>query len=362
MVSWRVDPEMTELAKTVFKNEASTVKKQPGQYLLDGTPYGQVEILSLQRKGCFLVAAQSPPQKLPERELPQDVADHLRRNGLRPWKYATAGSVCQVVLDLGAAGGGDGPNARPSWSPFVGPMAPVPQVIGKVRQALVNQLRAMVSATRGGDPLPVLAGPRGVGKHVMAGHVADRLKLVALELPLARLLIPRMLQTSAETLMDMLLSCREHLTGRELLIASDAELLRQLPAAYRGHLCQEIAGLPARVLLLSTEPQMPSGLQAVRLSAVGFQGQEEIAEFLACIMPDADSRCLRSARDMMACGATVPGFGVLPGRLRYLLELVAAWHGQDGTRAAWTPDDVAAAVDLAGRAWAGGARSEDQEM
>jgi hypothetical protein len=360
-VSWRLDPQMTELARTVFKSETLVVKRQQGQYLLEGTPYGQLEILSLSRKGCFLLAAQAPPRELPARELPVEIVHHFRRNGLRPWKYATADSISQVVLDLGAAQDSDPPDATSLWSPFLSPMAPGPEVIGKGRQALVSQLMAIISAARCGDPVPILAGPVGVGKHVITSGVARGLSLRPLELRLARLLIPRMLQTGPETLMDALLNSREHLTGRELLVMSDAELFWQLPTLYRGHFGQEISSLPSRALLLSTNPQVPPGFQAIRLNAVGLGEEEEITGFLACTMPNADSRLLKSARDMMVSSAIVPPFGVLPGRLRYLVELVAAWHGQDPTETVWTPDDVAAAVDLVAQAWADAAAGEDRD-
>lgn len=362
-MTWRPDPEMTELAKTVFKSKTLMAKKQQGQCLLEGTPYGLVEILSLSRNGRFLVAAEAPPRELPERELSPEIAEHLRRNGLRPWRYASADNIAHVVLDLGEPDDVAPLSDQPSRSAFLGSMASGPEIIGEDRQAIAALLAAVVSASRGGDPLAILAGPAGVGKHVMAVAVARRLNRRPQELPLARLFVPRMLRTGPETLMDVLLSIREQLTSQDLLVVSDAELFRQLPVPWQHHFGREISALPAHVLLLSTEPHTPCSLPAIGVSAIGFERKGEIAEFLASIQPDADGRFLESVRDMIAHAAMMPGFGVLPGRFRYLVDLVVGLHSQkEATRTIVTPDDAAAAVDLVKQAWFVGPADEDRDI
>ncbi len=358
-MTWEVDPQLTEIAKAVFHRSSLTVRKREGQYLLEGTPYGQVEILSLHSGGHFILAAESPPQEMDESGLSAEMVDHLRRNGLRPWKHTVAVSIRQIVYSLGVRHGPETPREPMITSPFIQPMSPGPDVIGEDRQARVHVMAALVSSVRPNSPLPLLWGPPGIGKHTTALALARTLDIDPIEMSVSKLMIPRIFQTPSELLMGTLVECHLHLTDRVLLVLSDAELFDHLPVSYQTYFWGEISRLPSRVLLLSREYEASLHHPCIGRQASGFHDRDEIRSFLRCVLGDSDSGILGSALDMMTRAATLPGFGVLPGRLRYLLDLVMTLNDHKAHPPAFTPDDVAVAIDMIRPTWEDQASQED---
>jgi hypothetical protein len=319
-MTWILDQKMTEWARGILGDEGLVVKRRGGQYLLEGTPYGRVEVLSLSRKGHFLVAAQTPPREIPESEISEEIRDHLRRHGLRLWKYETGATVSQILSRLR-----DPEGSRPArnpvvWSPLTQPMTGEAPVVGEDRTRTVELLMALVSTTGPQRPIPVLSGPAGVGRHTITAAVVRRLNKCPTELPLARLMVPRALQTPCELLMDTLVTGRSYLTADDLLVVSDAALLRHLPSSHLSYFLSELSSLP-HVLLLSVPGQLGPGPQCTCLNVVGLSDSQDIEELLRFAMPGFRERLRDSTFEMICCAAAVPGLGVLPGRLLYLMEL-----------------------------------------
>ena len=218
---------------------------------------------------------------------------------------------------------------------------------------------ALVAASQGEGLVPAVTGLGGVGKHTVAQAVAERLGLAATELPVRRLLIPRVMQTHHEVLMSSLLAAAANLGAMDLLVLSSAEWLAGLTPEFQRMVMKELGRVP-NVLLLADAP-------SVRLSGVvpvacpGLEGQAMVRGLVAAAMPGLTLS--DAATDMICRAASGPPANVLlPGRVLYLVRLGLSLSGVKAPGSALvTPDVITPALTLAQPRWRDDdARSEDE--
>ncbi len=371
MASWKTDAKATQAARDAFPEHAPRVFRYGnGQYLLTPTPFGRMELIAV-REG-YLVAAERPPEtedsKLETRnsepEVPEPLARHLSANGLRVWKTVPSHEAAEVIRSLGpVASAPSEPGYGDVWSPLLVPLATSAHRVGEARDARVQALARLLAARRGGDPIPELVGPDGVGKRTLVASLAAERGWAAVELPLARVLVERVFQTPIECFLELLLMAAGRLGDRDLLVVSDAELLQGVEEVRQRHMVHELSLLP-RVCLtargekgtfyfsqgekLNVSFSPPVGV--VALNCPGLEGEGEVAALLAAELPEV--RFEGAGLDLLVRAASLPGTGVVPARLLYLVRLaVALVEGEGGSPIVLAPDEAANVITLARPAW-----------
>ncbi len=347
---WKPDRAATGLARTVFEGYEPTVRRNGGHYLVDGTPYGLLELIAL--GGRYLVATRAPPVgavTLDAERLPDEVRRHLDRNGLKPWKIVPGDDLAVALEHVEDEQGGEEVPEVP-WSHYVRPLAEPPALVGEARRRTAKLMAGLVKAQGPDDPIPALTGPAGVGKRTVAATAAGRLGLHGVELPLGRILIDRVFSTPAETLLGTLLAAAEAVAeGQELLVASGGEWLARLPGGARRQMLAELSRLPNAVLVAGDGAVgRMRGIAAVPCPGLGEAA--EVEQLLAAGFPQV--RLLGSAREMICRAAAVRGVGILPGRLLYVVRLaVALMEHPEGKAPELSPDEAATAIRIARGAW-----------
>ncbi len=360
---WETDRQTTEWLRRAFNDPRLKVKRKGRQYLVEGTPYGLVEIVSLSRRDRFLIAAQAPPNEMSSSDVPTEILSHLRHHGLKPWRYATGTTIAEVLISLRDPGDILPEDMSIPWSPFVSPLPSDVTLVGEDRRQVAFQATAIVRMTGPNRPIPLLIGPASVGKQTVAAEVAAKLGLRGLRLCLPSALTPRLLQTPCEQLTDTMHLVRSQLGDDDLLVLSGAELLRRLPAYFLPYVLGQLGLLP-HVLLLSIDHASETMTKCAGVLVPGLTERQEIQKLLRVALPDHHARPCGATLDMMARAASIPGIGILPGRLLDLIELAGLLRERRGCDAhvELTPDDAMAAIDLAGRAWRDTVASVEREL
>lgn len=357
MATWRTDSRATHAAREAFPEHAPRVFRYgDGQFLLTPTPFGRMELIAV-REG-YLVAVEHLPDgdDAASREappLPEPLARHLSANGLRVWKTVPSREPAEVIRSLGA-GGTAPPKPQADgrggvWSPLLLPLAAPGRAVGEVRQARAQAVASLLAARGPGDPLPGLVGPEGVGKRTLLAGLAAEHGWAAIELPLRRVFLERVFQTPIECFLELLLAAAGRLGEKDLLVVSDAEMLAGAPEPRQRHIVAELSLLP-RVCLAARPVGAPPPYGVVAMSCPGLDGPEEVAALLAAELPDV--RFEGAGLGLLARAASLPGAGVVPGRLLYLVRLaVALFEGEEGAPVVLAPDEAARVIGLARSAW-----------
>ena len=353
-MSWTIDHQATRDATDLFEDGAPIVKRNGRQFLVERSPYGQIEFIPL-RRGLYLAAATSPPQGSSPVDIASvsaGLASHLRRNNLKPWQIVHGQEISEVLrnLILGQPAEDDSMKVAP-WSPYVLIPKARGKLIGEARLQVAQQLAGLVRAgSMDTNPLAALSGPPGVGKHTVTEDAAKRLGLSLVELPLGRLLIDRVFQTPREVFLETIMAAQESLNEEELLVVSDAEFISLLPSPHRHQALLELSRLD-HVVLLTNDQTLLQTADVVVLTCPGLAGTDEMLELLEA--SEAKLEIVGSALETTCRAAFVPGVGVIPARLLYLLRLGQALLGSTGTLASGTfsPDDATPAALLAQQAW-----------
>jgi len=372
---WKTDNQATETAREVFpKHLPRVVSNGKRQYLVEPTPFGRVELVGMDHG--FVVAAEKPPAGAlidPDR-LPERLVGHLNGNGLRPWKVVYSDDCSDVIRALVVAESGRRPAMGEVSIPFVSPITSSAELLGEARQGRCEQLAGLIASGRFPGPLVELVGPDGVGKRTTAAAVARRMdwSLVG-ELPLARLLVDRVLQTPLETALDTVLAAAASLGAGDLLVVSDAELLELMGKPTCESVLREFARLP-HVLLLA-RPGAVGPDHVVTLECPGLDCAEDARALVEAEYPDIFFA--GAALELAIRAATVPGVGLIPGRLLYLVRLAKALRPADvverlraselgvdtdrkerteGEEIVLSPDEISSATTLALPVWADDSR------
>ena len=351
MTEWTTPRGARKAAMEVFPGHKPNVTPiGERQFLLSPTPYGQ--IVTIPVKAGYLVAAEQPPegQVMDVSVLEPRLAAHLERNHLRPWRVVQSHDLADVIRQLGQESQPVSMNKDGPWSPYLTPMKACAKWVGETRQRCLEQVKALVAASRGG-PLAQVVGMEGVGKRVMAAAIAAQCKWNPVELPLSRFLVDRIVPTAQELLLEALVTGVGCMGEGDLLVVSDADLLHFLPPRISGQLRGEVARMPHALLLArptGPQVQMPD---VISIGCPGLDSLAEAREVLAAEHPEVEFA--GAASDMVAGAAHVEGVGIVPKRLLYITRLSAALVGaQAGAKAVLSPDDVATPIRLARAAWA----------
>jgi len=348
VMQWTYDPNSTKKADGVFPGYRPRVARSGKHYRLDESPYGRIEIISM--RGWFLIAANAPPEVASPADLDclsKDIIRHLQRERppLVPWKIVPGTSLDQVLRHLNRRGPEEKAQAL---APYVVPYdAPRGQALcGENRRTAAERLAGWIAAQRPGAPLPAVTGLPGIGKHRLAAAAAEQLQVNTLEMPLRRVLLPRMLQTSSELFLEVMVAVQR--TEGALLIVAEAELLGRIPSTRRRMFLAELSLVPRVVLLVTQPPQVSvGGLIAMECPALATAA--EAREMLAAAYPDLE--IVPQALEMAVRAASVPGIGVVPGRLLHLVGLGLSLGGATDPPTQFTPDDAAPAAPLVERTW-----------
>ena len=354
MANWRVNADATRQAQALFRGFKPEIRGNGRQYVLAPTPFGRVEFIPV--RGDFLIAAELPPRtdrNLSREALSDEIARHLTTNGLQAWKMIPTQDVSQALSYLvrpgPTASHERAPEAVP-WSPYLRSFGKQAGLIGLRREALAERLGSLVFAQGPGAPLPVLVGPAGVGKHVIAAAVATRDEMVPVELPLARLLVNRVLSTPAETFLETVIAAGSGLGTKDLLVVTDAELITRLTAYQRYQMLMELGRLP-RVMLVATAGaagwRCPSGL--VRLACPGLANEQEGGRLLGEHFPGLEF--VGSAMAMLCHASRLASVGIIPARLLFLARLGLERGDRAGAPKKFFPDDAATVVQTGAPAW-----------
>jgi len=349
MIDWQVDQEMTKAVECVFADHKPTVRHLNGQqYLLDHTPYGTVEIFPIDQEGKYLVAAEHPPAQLRTTKVPEYILAHLSKHRLRPWRYQHASTVLEVVYSLNSS---EQVDPATKWSPYAMEVPSPPQhIIGEHRQQRVHTIEALIRAAHPGGPVTALSGPRGVGKHTLTAALARQLNLQAVEIPLFRLLIPRVLKTGLEALMESLVEWTQQEDEQVLVVLSDAELVEKvLPSTYRRLVIQELSRIPYVLLLSNATEPLPIPLTA-QVRCEGLRSVDELKSLLKNAVDMGKLPLADSALKLLQRTSQHPEFGILPGRALHALRLsqLLKQGNRKNKSKVLSPDDVMPAL-----AWAG---------
>jgi len=350
-MAWEPDAAATRRVRRVFDDCEPTVRRNGGHYLVTDTPYGTLELIAM--GGKYLVAAKSPPPDATTFDpacLPPELGRHLERNHLVPWKVVPGADLVDALRHLAD----DQTPPQPSPPGLAAYLCPLPEpreVIGENRQRAAYVLGSMMAAQRPGDPVPLLAGPRGVGKRTVAVAACERLGLRPVGLPIGRLLIERVFSTPEETLLTVLLVAAAELTDQtDVLVLSDAEWLGRLPGPIRRHMLSEMSRLPHAVLLSDDRTVARIG-DVVAVACPGLSHPPEVQRLVGMTHPQV--RLVDPVLKMICRAAHVPGVGVVPGRALYMVRLGLAMLPAAGRRpVTFSPDEVATAIRMAREAWA----------
>jgi hypothetical protein len=128
------------------------------------------------------------------------------------------------------------------------------RLVGESRLRCLEQVKALVAASRGG-PLAQVVGLEGVGKRTMAATLAAQCNWNPVELPLGRFFVDRILQTPQELFLKTALAAGACLGDSDLLVISDADLLHLLAPKACRQLIGELLWLPR--VLLAARPMTP---------------------------------------------------------------------------------------------------------
>jgi len=376
---WETDTRATATAREVFPDHPTRVLcNGKRQYVLQPTPFGRVELVGFDNG--FVVAAERPPRDavIDPDLLPQRLIGHLEMHGLRAWKVVYSDDCAEAIRALVRAepdesppsGAGSPPGGPPI--PFISPITASSGLLGETRQARCEQLTGLIAAQQRTGPLTQLVGPDGVGKRVMASAAARWMDWsLAGELPLSRLLVDRVLQKPLETALDTALAAGASLGADDLLVVSDAELLGKLPDPIRRSIDRELARLP-HVVLVARPGATPTD-QRVTLTCPGLEAMDDVRALVAAEHPRVSFA--GPALPLATRAASVPGVGVVPGRLLYLVRLAVALRPRDlpdevgpsdpfeggsgkapapragACEVVLAPDEISSAVTLASSAW-----------
>ena len=354
-MKWQVDMKATRAVADLFKDFAPTVRKNGGQYLVEPSPYGQMELIPL-RKGLFLVAAESPPAQTPDVDLallPRELVRHLSRNRLRPWKLVRGGEASEVLRNLVRGGeSSDADDVQAAWSPYTCDIAERGTLVGQARLRVAEHLAAVISAQGDDGPVAALAGPRGVGKRTLTVAAAGMLGLSPIELPLQRLFVERILQTPLELFLDTVLAATAVMGDDELLVVNDAEVVARFAPRHRRQMLVELSRLPNVVLLLNSDDLAAMRMaDIVTLSCPGLADVEEARELLEASSPGLT---LEGPALEMVCRASSMGrLGIIPARLLHLVRLgqLLVDPREPSPSGSFSPDEAAPAIEMARQAW-----------
>jgi len=360
-MAWETDAAATVAARNAFAPLGCepTVKRNGRQFLVEKTPLGRVEILSF--PGHVLVAVQRPPAggaAVAVEALPPDIRRHVAQNRLQPWKlYSTPSCDLTLILSELAGspqGSGDAATGAPAsaepWCPYVRRLRREGELVGESRRGLADQLQGLLAAQGEGSPVPALTGPVGVGRRSVVAAAAAELKLDAAELPLDRVfLVERFLQTPPELFLEIVLAAGQSIGGRGLLVVSDAHLLAHLDESHRRHALRELTRLPHAVLVSDSASGVDvPGVAAMACPGLGAREARRLVGLAHEGLQVADP-----AMEMLCRAAFMPGVGVVPVRLLYMVRLgLSLVKGREGLGAStFSPDDAAPAICLARQAW-----------
>jgi hypothetical protein len=354
-MSWTIDQEGTQQAAKLFGYRYKPmVKKNGEQYLVEPSPYGRIELVPI-RQGTFLAAAQSPPEQASAFNIvmvPPGILNHLRRNKLKPWKVVRGQRITDVLSSLVRDDSNDAEKEGILWSPYAFVPPTRGKLIGETRLHVTQQLVALIQVRNINNPLPLLTGLQRVGKHTVAEKVASKLSLSMIELPLGRLLTDRVFQTPQEFFLEMILSAKANLSDQELLLISDAQLICGLSGVYRHQLLLELARLPRVVLIADGYGQSLTEIpNIVALICPGLANMGEAMELLRLKEPRLE--LVGSALKMICNSTCVPGVGIIPGNLLFLVRLGCSLmdpYSKSGS-IKFSPDVATAAANIAGQAW-----------
>jgi hypothetical protein len=354
-MSWTIDQEGTQQATKLFGYRYKPmVKKNGEQYLVEPSPYGRIELVPI-RQGTFLASAQSPPEQATVFNIamvPPGILNHLRRNKLKPWKIVRGQRITDVLSSLVRNETNDAEKEGLLWSPYAFVPTARGKLIGEARLHVTQQLAALIQVRNLNNPLPILTGLQRVGKHTVAEKVTSKLGLSMIELPLGRLLTDRVFQTPQEFFLEMILSAKANLSDKELLLVSDAQLICGLSAAYRHQLLLELSRLPRVVLIADGYGQSLTDIaNVVALTCLGLANVGEAMELLKLKEPRLE--LVGSALKTICHSTSVPGVGIIPGRLLYLVRLGCSLMDSysKSQSVKFSPDDVTAAASIAEQAW-----------
>jgi len=354
-MSWTIDPHATRVAAELFKPHRPVVKRNDSQYVIEATPYGRVELISLPG-GHFLAAAESPPLALPAVEqarLSRDLLGHLQRNRRLQWKVVLGGDAAEALHHLLQYDPpGDGKPRLLTWLPYACKLIQRGKLIGRARLPVAEQLAATIRAHKDGDPLPALVGPPGVGKRVTLLAVAERLDMSAVELPLRRIFTDRILQTPMECFLDTVLVAAKYAAEDDLIAVSDADLTTSLPPNSSQQAMLELSRLPNVALLTSSGSWATEKTPGVvPIACAGLADMGEASGLLAIEEPSL--AFVGPALSMICRAASLPGVGIIPGRLLYLARLAKSLTAYDDSSRpqSLSPDEVAPAISIGQDAW-----------
>jgi hypothetical protein len=151
--------------------------------------------------------------------------------------------------------------------------------------------------------------------------------------------------------METLREAIRHTQEGQLWVISEAELIGQaVPAAYHAGLLREMSRLP-QVLLLFSEVRTIEEGNCLCLRVPGLTDVAEVAALLAETPAVRQLELVGPALEMVVRAATAPAYGILPGRILYLLALSRALAGPETAGAVLTPDEMAQAIDMTSRLW-----------
>jgi hypothetical protein len=351
VTGWQLDSQATETAREVFPgSEARVLRRHDGNvYLIEGTVRGRVELVKVAEG--YVAAAERPPEitgRLALR-IPERLREHFARNRLHPWRQLDVSDVGEAIRKLDADAAPAEPDVAEGADELDGSSVMQPLVrrgdlVGELRHRLAESVADLLNARSSRhDPICCLAGIDGVGKCAVTTEVAAICGYDAVELPLSSALIERVFQTRDETVIEAAAAAAKELGDGGLLAVTDADLLFGLDDTLRHQILREL-GRVRRVLLHARGALPLRGL--IGLACPGI-GSEDVPALLAA--HELDGEFVGAAPEMLARSARVDGVGVVPARLLYLARLAS---GRSESHAGCvSPDEVTAAVALAGPSW-----------
>ena len=326
-MQWKSHLKATEVASRVFPAYEPKVWREPTGKLcrLSPTPYGSVELLRTE-EDTFLVGAERPPRteaSIRSIALPSELVKRWKAVGLQPWKVI--GQHCRDVCDAIAAltevdQAGDEPAPAAADASLL-PPPPTRKLIGAGRILLAERLATLTEAHHYPQPVLQLAGPDGIGRRTLAAALGDLGFSLIGELPLGRLALSRAFFTPGEVVNDALLAMGEQMASRDVLLASDAEVLVRLDPSTRGQLLRELSRLPHVILIATGMGRIWT--RGVLTFRVGGLEPQEARDWISAEYPEI--RFAGAAMDLLLRVASLPRSGeVWPGRIRWLIELSRA--------------------------------------
>jgi hypothetical protein len=355
VTGWLLDPQATEAAREAFPgSEARVLRRRDGNvYLIEGTARGRVELVKVAEG--YVAAAEHPPEDAapPALRIPERLRQHFNRNRLHPWQRLPETDVIDAIRGLNADAAADtepgeetlADETEDSEGPTVmQPLARHGALVGETRHRLADSVADLLDARCSRhDPIVGLAGLDGVGKCAVAAEVAAICDYTAVELPLSRALIERVFQTREETVIEAAAAAAKALGDDGLLAVTDADLLLGLDDTSRHQILREL-GRVRRVLLIGQGMLPLRGV--IGLGCPGI-GAGDVPALLAA--HELGSELVGAAPEMLVRAATVEGVGVVAARVLYLARLAAG--RAESPAGCISPDEVTAAVALAGPSW-----------